>query len=358
MAVQPTRDDASNTGTLDQYAHLYDVDRLRQDIKTGENGTASDGGEFGAVKGSDSITVEDGVAKVNPGIFGDGVKVEDGQVTFDEEWFLNNFRIYKTLTTAENAKLYIGPNNQIRPLILSCYGKEYGTVMVSSDIHYLSFFASAFGNELGVNVEKLGEHFAGAALYYDSAQGLMVKVGQGLHIQNDEIDIDQDGLPLASAANRGTVKVGTGLAIDAEGVLSANLSGALKALNYTFTDKFTVNLSEGVSYTAITYGDIAHKYVAGAESYEVYKANFTFNVPQAYTAGTTIGFSFTFSYNGSNVTAPKRSMATVINKDTGAVVGNYLTACTTGAGAKYVLTVPVTETIPAQTILVVLMSLI
>lgn len=276
MAVQPTRDDASNTGTLDQYAHLYDVGRLRQDIKTGEHGIAAGGDEF-------------------------------------------------------------------------------GVVCVKSDEHFLAFFADG---SLGVNDNKLGEHLAGDALYYDSAQGLMVKVGQGLHIQNDEIDIDQDGLPLASAANRGTVKVGTGLAIDAEGVLSANLSGALEAPNYTFTDKFTVNLSEGVSYTAITYGDIAHKYVAGAESYEVYKANFTFNVPQAYTAGTTIGFSFTFSYNGSNVTAPKRSMATVINKDTGAVVGNYLTAYTTGTGAKYVLTVPVTETIPAQTILVVLMSLI
>lgn len=139
---------------------------------------------------------------------------------------------------------------------------------------------------------------------------------------------------------------------------SADLSGSLKALNYTFTDKLAVNLSDGVAYTAITYGDIAHKYVAGAESYEVYKANFTFVVPQDYAAGTTIGFSFTFSYNGSNVTAPKRSMATVINKDTGAVVGYYLTSYIIGTGAKYVLTVPVTETISAQTGLVVLMNYI
>lgn len=202
MTVQPTRDDARDTGTLNQYAHLYDVDRLRQDIKTGEHGIGADGNEFGVVK------------------------------------------------------------------------------------------------------------------------------------------------------------VGAGLAIDAEGALSVDLSGALNALNYTFTDKFTVNLSDGVAYTAITYGDIAHKYVAGVESYEVYKANFTLNVPRDYTAGAVIGFSFTFSYNGSDVTVPKRSMVTVINNDTGAVIGNYLVTYTIGKGAKYVLTVPVTETIPAQTVISVIMNFI
>lgn len=134
--------------------------------------------------------------------------------------------------------------------------------------------------------------------------------------------------------------------------------GALKALDYTFTDKFTVILAEDIAYTATTYGDIAHKYVAGAESYEVYKANFTVPVTKDYTAGTTIWFSFMFSYNGSNVTVTKRSMATVINKSTGAVVGNYFTAYTTSKDARYFLTVPVTETIPANTSLVVLMNYI
>ena len=260
MAIQPTRKEARDTGTLEAYAHLYDVERLRQDVGSG------------GLKGSDSIIIEDGVAKVNPGIF--------------------------------------------------------------------------------------GEHFAGDALYYDSEQGLMVKVGKGLHIQNDEIDIDQEGLPLASAANRGTVKVGTGLAIDAEGTLSADLSGALKALKYTFTDTLVVSLTGGVTYTAIAYDDIAHLYVAGKEKYEVYKANFTFRVAQTYTAGTSLEFSFTFSYNGANVTATRQTMATVINKGTGAVVGNYVTKYTTGTAAKYNLTIPVTENIAAGTDLVVIMNYI
>jgi hypothetical protein len=128
--------------------------------------------------------------------------------------------------------------------------------------------------------------------------------------------------------------------------------------NYTFTDTFIVNLTGGVTSTVIAYDDIAHRYVAGKEKYEVYKANFTFNVPQAYTAGTSLELSFKFSYNGSNVTATRQTMATVINKDTGAVVGNYVTKYTTGTNAKYTLTVPVTETIPAKTNLVVLMNYI
>lgn len=353
MAVQPTREDALDTGTLNQYAHLYDVDRLRQDIKTGEHGTASDGDKFGVVKGSDSITVEDGVAKVNPGIFGDGVKVEDGQVTLDIDWFIDTFGLKRALyTVGEN--LIIGQNNKIAPEPITSYSGAFTVVRVRNSSHYLAFY----DGDLGVDDSSLGEHFAGDALYYDSEQGLMVKVGQGLHIQNDEIDIDQDGLPLASTANRGTIKVGTGLAIDAEGVLSADLTDALKALNYTFTDTLIVNITGGVTATAIAYDDIEHRYVSGIERYEAYKANFTCRVAQTYTAGTTLEFSFTFSYNGANVTSTRQTMATVIDKGTGNVVGNYVMKYTTGTSAKYTLTMPVTENIAAGTDLVVIMNYI
>lgn len=116
------------------------------------------------VRGSSSITVADGTAKVNPDIFGDGLAVTDGQVS--------------------------------------------------------------------VNMDFVGEHLAGDALYYDQTDGLMLKVGQGLRIQNDELDLDQAGLPLASAGVRGTVRVGGGLSIDADGVLSATggASGGYAAL--------------------------------------------------------------------------------------------------------------------------------
>ena len=132
----------------------------------------------------------------------------------------------------------------------------------------------------------------------------------------------------------------------------------MKTLNYTFTDTLIVHLTGGVTFTAVTRGDIVHKYVAGKEKYEAYKANFTFVVPQEYTAGTSLEFSFTFSYNGANVTATRQTMATVIDKGTGNVVGNYFTKYTTGTNAKYTLTVPVTATMPASTNLVVIMNYI
>lgn len=181
MAVQPTREDARDTGTLNQYAHLYDVERLRQDIGTGEHGTASDGDKFGVVKGSDSITVEDGVAKVNPDIFGDGIKVEDGQVTFD-----------------------------------------------------------------------------------------------------------QDKLPLASTANRGTVKVGSGLAIDAEGVLSATGSNSLPITPTVTarvgTKRFAVTDSPTDVKTSQTVMPV---YDVGG-FYSVFGGYFYVNTTAAYTTGTKI----------------------------------------------------------------------
>jgi len=109
---------------------------------------------FGLIKGSDSITIADGVAKVNSSIFGDGLTTTDGKVSVDTGF--------------------------------------------------------------------VGEHLAGDALYYDSTDGLMVKTGAGLHIDNDTLSVDQDTLPLASAENRGTVKVGKGLTISTDGALSTS----------------------------------------------------------------------------------------------------------------------------------------
>ena len=140
--------------------------------------------------------------------------------------------------------------------------------------------------------------------------------------------------------------------------VDTHTANALKALNYTFTDTFFVNLTGGVTGTAVAYDDIAHKYVAGTERYEAYKANFTCRVAQTYTAGTTLEFSFTFSYNDANVTSTRQTMATEIDKATGAVVGNYVMKYTTGTASKYTLTVPVTENITANTYLVVIMNYI
>ena len=76
--------------------------------------------------------------------------------------------------------------------------------------------------KVSVDTGFVGEHLAGDALYYDTTNGLMVKTGTGLHIDNDTLSVDQDTLPLASADNRGTVKVGSGLAIAKDGTLSVD----------------------------------------------------------------------------------------------------------------------------------------
>lgn len=134
---------------LDGINVKYDSDGV---INIG-NATASNSSK-GIVQGSDSITIADGVAKVNSSIFGDGLTTTDGKVSVDTGF--------------------------------------------------------------------VGEHLAGDALYYDSTDGLMVKTGAGLHIDNDTLSVDQDTLPLASAENRGTVKVGKGLTISTDGALSTS----------------------------------------------------------------------------------------------------------------------------------------
>ena len=300
MAVQPTREDALDTGTLNQYAHLYDVERLRQDIGTGEHGTASDGDKFGVVKGSDSITVEDGVAKVNPGIFGDGVKVEDGQVTFDLDWLFGALGIVKVGYDVDSRarSVFVSVNDRIFIEPITSYYDKYGTVRVNGDSHFLAFYEG----EIGVNDAKLGEHFAGDALYYDTERGLMVKVGDGLHIQNDEIDIDQDKLPLASETNRGTVKVGSGLSIDAEGVLSATgsfIDGVIvkKRTDFTVTEAGVVDEVPASSTDTLLVMKSAGN---GSYSYGVMKTGLYFRLSKTYAVGTKLTFDVSASVGGVN----------------------------------------------------------
>lgn len=340
MAVQPTREDALDTGTLNQYAHLYDVERLREDIDTGEHGTASDGDKFGVVKGSDSITVEDGVAKVNPDIFGDGVKVEDGQVTFDEEWFLNHFGVVRA-NAVLNEYLILGSNNRLTSRRVTAYSELFGTVQIIDGSHFLTFY----GTSLGVNDAKLGEHFAGDALYYDSERGLMVKVGEGLHIQNDEIDIDQDKLPLASTANRGTVKVGPGLSIDAEGVLSATGSVIDDTIVKKRTDFTVTEAGEVDEVTASTTDTLLVMKSAGngSYSYGVMKTGLYFKLAKTYTAGTKLTFVVNASVGNVKAYFGNQKIAMLRHN------GNILFASSFNGQSSYKLTVTfdVTDTFSA-----------
>ena len=160
----------------------------------------------GIVQGSDSITIADGIAKVNPSIFGDGLATTDGKVSVDTGF--------------------------------------------------------------------VGEHLAGDALYYDSTNGLMVKTGTGLHIDNDTLSVDQDTLPLASADNRGTVKVGDGLAIAKDGTLSANVTTMeyRKASNenitcdgITLTDYVYLDNTSYPKYDVTYYGQATKAFASGTK---------------------------------------------------------------------------------------------
>ena len=181
------------------------LDTTRGGIDISDNGlyaTTATQAVKGIVQGSDSIVITDGIAKVNPSIFGDGLATTDGKVSVDTGF--------------------------------------------------------------------VGEHLAGDALYYDSTDGLMVKTGTGLHIDNDTLSVDQDTLPLASAGNRGTVKVGKGLTISTDGTLST--SGNLIVGTLT-TD--VALLSKGVESVVLsTIFDPSNTYLLHARITVVPKSTF------------------------------------------------------------------------------------
>ena len=186
------------------------IDTTRGGIESGDNGlysTVAAQDTKGIVQGSDSITIADGVAKVNPSIFGDGLATTDGKVSVDTGF--------------------------------------------------------------------VGEHLAGDALYYDTTNGLMVKTGTGLHIDNDTLSVDQDTLPLASAGNRGTVKVGSGLAIAKDGTLSANVT----------TMEYRKASDENITCDGMTLTD--YVYLANT-SYPKYDVTYYGQATKAFASGTKV----------------------------------------------------------------------
>lgn len=102
MAIQPTRPEAYDTGTLNQYAHIYDVQaeekraRIAEEVEEAAR-IAADAvlqALIDEIKQRPNVLVEAFVdsgsiiwdyekktAYINPDIFGDGLNVEDGQVS-------------------------------------------------------------------------------------------------------------------------------------------------------------------------------------------------------------------------------------------------------------------------------------
>lgn len=165
---------------------------------------------------------------------------------------------------------------------------------------------SVTDGQVSVDLDHVGEHLAGDALYYDQTDGLMLKVGQGLHIQNDELDIDQANLPLASEGVRGTVRVGSGLAIDADGVLSATGGGGAGS-GYGKLAKATLKTTERVSGIADGEDDVVtdaavpcavgemdgELFLTSASAYRVLRTT--------YTTGTVLHLEFEWSVDGAQL---------------------------------------------------------
>lgn len=143
---------------------------------------------------------------------------------------------------------------------------EDGAIKVNPSI--FSDGLTATDAQVSADLGFIGGHLAGDALYYDSTNGLMLKCGTGLHIDNDAVSVDADTLPLATASTRGTVKVGSGLSLAEDGTLSAASAGC------------------DVSYSGF------------------HTSNSTF---------TSISFNYAF-YNRSGDTIPLECKGTVINK--------------------------------------------
>jgi len=161
-----------------------------------------------------------------------------------------------------------------------------GTIKINPSI--FSDGLTATDAQVSADLGFIGEHLAGDALYYNSANGLMLKCGTGLHIDNDAVSVDADTLPLATASTRGTVKVGSGLSIAEDGTLSAASAGC------------------DVSYSGF------------------HTSNSTF---------TSISFNYAF-YNRSGDTIPLECKGTVINK-TAFTTGTKMQFGVNYSGAKF-----------------------
>ena len=165
---------------------------------------------------------------------------------------------------------------------------------------------SVTDGQVSVDLDHVGEHLAGDALYYDQTDGLMLKVGQGLHIQNDELDIDQANLPLASAGVRGTVRVGSGLSIDADGVLSATGGGGAVGGCGKLV-KATLKTTERVSGIADGEDDVVTDADVPCAVGEMDGALFLTSAPAyrvlrtTYTTGTVMHLEFEWSVDGAQL---------------------------------------------------------
>lgn len=178
---------------------------------------------------------------------------------------------------------------------------ENGTLKVNPAI--FGDGLSVTDGQVSANMDYISEHLAGDALYYDQTDGLMLKVGQGLHIQNDELDIDQANLPLASAGVRGTVRVGSGLSIDADGVLSATGAGGA-AGGYGKIAMTTLKTTERVNGIAGGEDDVAVDAAVPCAVGEMDGALSLTSAPAyralrtTYTAGTVLHMEFEWLLDG------------------------------------------------------------
>ena len=322
MAIQPTRPEAYDTGTLNQYAHIYDVQAEEKRARIAEE--AEEAARIAAddelKKSIASINVisplhviSTAESKHDAGVaIGDGSSVSGlyslSIGAYARAIHNSSVALGQGSNTTRNNEVYVGGQSTryiagVRnpELQQDAATKNYvdtnlptiattdkpGLVKPSTSITIdadgiAKVNSSIFGDGLtttdgkvSVDTGFVGEHLAGDALYYDSTDGLMVKTGTGLHIDNDTLSVDQDTLPLASADNRGTVKVGSGLAIAKDGTLSANVTTMeyRKASNENIT-------CDGITLTNYVYLDNT--------SYPKYDVTYYGQATKAFASGTKV----------------------------------------------------------------------
>ena len=322
MAIQPTRPEAYDTGTLNQYAHIYDVQaeekraRIAEETEEAARIAADDElkksiASIDVIKPLHVVTAAESRHDASVAI-GDGASVtgsysvsigaytkapHDASVALGQG--SNTTRNNEVSVGGQSTRYIAGVRNP--ELQQDAATKNYvdtnlptiattdkpGLVKPSTSITVdadgtTKVNPSIFGDGLvttdgkvSVDTGFVGEHLAGDALYYDSTDGLMVKAGTGLHIDNDTLSVDQDTLPLASADNRGTVKVGSGLAIAKDGTLSANVT----------TMEYRKASNENITCDGMTLTD--YVYLANT-SYPKYDVTYYGQATKAFASGTKV----------------------------------------------------------------------
>ena len=166
-----------------------------------------------------------------------------------------------------------------------------GTIKINPSI--FSDGLTATDAQVSADLGFIGEHLAGDALYYDSTNGLMLKCGTGLHIDNDAVSVDADTLPLAAASTRGTVKVGSGLSIAKDGTLSATGAAAsADGIRY-------LGMVGGTESTGLisTLANVLANYDDTRVWYDIIMGTFAFSTTVAFTAGATATFTMGSGYS-------------------------------------------------------------